>query len=494
MKLYKFIPLFILLFILSLSGVYAQNAPPFVTYAGQVASGGQPFNGTGQFKFAFVNADANVTYWSQDGTSTAGSQPTAFISVPVNGGYYSVLLGNTAISGMAAIDPAIFKTYADVHLRVWFSDGVAAFEEMTPHRPFASVPYALNAGVADGSISSAKLESTILTYLKPEVSGPPKAVRSLTDFRKKITLESGATGKYLTYQWKKNGTALPGETNATLVISEANATHDGNYTVSVTNNFGSVESAQITLQTNKHIVASAANLEMIWVPEGNFTMGSPLDETGRSTSETEHNVTLTKGFYLGKYEVTQAQYEAVMTGNSDWLSATPSNWPNNPNRPVEKVSWDDVQIFLSRLNASEQVAGRLPSGWKYVLPTEAEWEYACRAGTTTAYSWGATIATSNANYSSSGLSQTTDVGQYAANPWGFFDMHGNVYEWTADWYAVYSSGAKTDPTGPASGSYRVFRGGRWNSPGTNLRSAKRYTSTPSQRNDSFGFRVGFQQQ
>ena len=494
MKLYNFI----LLFILSLSGVYAQNAPPFVTYAGQVASSGQPFNGTGQFKFAFVNADANVTYWSHDGTSTAGSEPTAYVSVPVNGGYYSILLGNTAMSGMGAINPAIFKTYSDIHLRVWFTDGVAAFEEMAPHRPFASVPYALNAGVADGSISSAKLESTILTYLKPEVSGPPKAVRSLADFRKKITLESGATGKYLTYQWKKNGSALPGETNANLVISEANATHDGNYTVSVTNNFGSVESAQIDLQTNTHRVASAANLEMIWVADGNFTMGSPTTEPGRSTTtdrETEHNVTLTQGFYLGKYEVTQAQYAVVMSGNTNSLNPSPSNWPNNPNRPVEKVSWDDVQIFLTRLNASEQAAGRLPSGWSYVLPTESQWEYACRAGTTTAYSWGTTIASSDANWNhGSDANQTENVGQYAANPWGFFDMHGNVYEWTADWYAVYSSGAQTDPTGPASGSGRVIRGGSWSNAGTGLRSASRGYITPSTRGSNIGFRVGFKQQ
>ncbi len=199
-------------------------------------------------------------------------------------------------------------------------------------------------------------------------------------------------------------------------------------------------------------------------------MGSPTSETGRGTDETAHNVTLTKGFYLGKYEVTQAQYEAVMTGNTDSLSATPSTRYNgNANRPVETVSWDDIQIFLSRLNA--QQSGNIPAGWSYVLPTEAEWEYACRAGTTTAYSWGATIATSNANYSSSGLSQTSDAGNYAANPWGFFDMHGNVWEWTADRYGTYSSGAQTDPTGAASGSYRVIRGGSWNRTGTNLRSA-----------------------
>ena len=156
---------------------------------------------------------------------------------------------------------------------------------------------------------------------------------------------------------------------------------------------------------------------------------------------------------MGKYEVTQAQYEAVMTGNTDGLSATPSNWPNNADRPVEKVSWDDIQKFLTRLNAQE--AGNIPAGWAYVLPTEAQWEYACRAGTTTAYSWGDDINSSNANYNSN-IGQTADVGQYSANPWGFFDMHGNVWEWTADWYTAYSSGAQTDPEGPATGSGRVF--------------------------------------
>ena len=115
-------------------------------------------------------------------------------------------------------------------------------------------------------------------------------------------------------------------------------------------------------------------------------MGSPSSETGRGTDETQHQVTLTNGFYLGKFEVTQTQYETVMTGNSEGLNAKPSHWPNNNDRPVEKVSWNDVQVFLSRLNDMEQTAGRLPAGWKYVLPSEAQWEYACRAGTTTAYS------------------------------------------------------------------------------------------------------------
>ena len=141
---------------------------------------------------------------------------------------------------------------------------------------------------------------------------------------------------------------------------------------------------------------ASVQLQMLWVEPGTFTMGSPTTEAGRRPNETEHNVTLTKGFYLGKYEVTQAQYEAVMTGNTDSLSATPSEWPNNPNRPVEKVSWADAQIFLTRLNA--QQSANIPAGWAYVLPTESQWEYACRAGTTTMYSWGNDINSSRANY------------------------------------------------------------------------------------------------
>jgi formylglycine-generating enzyme required for sulfatase activity len=179
-----------------------------------------------------------------------------------------------------------------------------------------------------------------------------------------------------------------------------------------------------------------------------------------------------------------------MTGNTNSLSATPSNWPNNPNRPVEKVSWNDVQVFLTRLNAAEQAAGRLPAGWSYVLPTESEWEYACRAGTTTAYSWGNSIAASNANYDQSGIGQTRDVGQYAANPWGFYDMHGNVFEWTADWYqAAYPTGNVTDPTGPADGSSRVRRGGSLFTTALSARSAYRTRHEPALSIYILGFRL-----
>ena len=162
---------------------------------------------------------------------------------------------------------------------------------------------------------------------------------------------------------------------------------------------------------------------------------------------------------------------------------------------MEKVSWDNAQVFLTRLNAAEQAAGRLPVGWSYVLPTEAQWEYACRAGTTTAYSFGDSISPSDANWNyGNDANQTKDVGQYSANPWGFFDMHGNVYEWTADWYnATYPTGNPVvDPTGPTSGTDRVLRGGAWTHEAAILRSARRYPNSSSYRSYTIGFRVGFQ--
>ena len=242
---------------------------------------------------------------------------------------------------------------------------------------------------------------------------------------------------------------------------------------------------------------STVDLEMIWVEPGTFTMGVQNRKLAE-IHESEHNVTLTKGFYLGKYEVTQAQYEAVMAGNRRWdFSATPSQWPNNPDRPVEKVSWNDIQVFLSRLN--EQQADNLPGGWTYVLPTEAQWEYACRAGTTTTYFWGNGINSTRANYNWDGahntgsdFSQTRDVGQYSANPWGFFDMSGNAYEWTNNWDNQYSGGHLIDPEGPAEGSQKVTRGGSWGNSGELLRSASRSKWTPAGRSETLGFRLSFQ--
>ena len=226
------------------------------------------------------------------------------------------------------------------------------------------------------------------------------------------------------------------------------------------------------------------NLSMIWVKPGTFMMGSPVSEAGRYQYDFQHQVTLTDGFYLGKYEVTQAQWERVMGNN-------PSNFKGADN-PAEKVSWNAAVDFCKKLTEMEKKAGRVPQGMSYQLPTEAQWEYACRAGTTTKYSWGDDIDPKLANYLDSGLKKTGAVGSYRPNPWGIHDMHGNVIEWCADWYGKYPSGSVTDPIGPASGSFRVMRGGSWNATVTPLRSAKRQHITPSLRSHSLGFRVSFQ--
>ena len=223
------------------------------------------------------------------------------------------------------------------------------------------------------------------------------------------------------------------------------------------------------------------SMDMLWVKPGSFEMGSPSSEKDRFDDETPHTVTLTQGFHLGKHEVTQSQWEKVMGSN-------PSEF-KGADRPVEKVSWTDVTSFCGKLTASERTAGRLPAGMTYQLPTEAQWEYACRAGTKTAFSFGAGLTSGQANISG-GPGETTAVGKYPANGWGFHDMHGNVLEWCADWHRDYPTGAARDPVGPADGSLRVIRGGAWGGSAGDARSADRSWFLPAfSYNLILGFRL-----
>jgi formylglycine-generating enzyme required for sulfatase activity len=240
-------------------------------------------------------------------------------------------------------------------------------------------------------------------------------------------------------------------------------------------------------------------LELVRIPAGRFMMGSPaggpeadvvreIKEIWREISwgeydETQHEVTITKPFYMGIYEVTQGQWRAVMGGN-------PSEFKGDDN-PVEKVSWDDAMDFCRKLSAK--------SGRKVRLPTEAEWEYACRAGTTTAFNTGATISTDQANYDGNytygngrkGVyrKKTTPAGSFPANAWGLYDMHGNVWEWCSDRYGDYDLTKSKDPQGVSSGTPRVIRGGSWDSDPRRCRSAIRGRLEPGDRYDSVGFRV-----
>ncbi|MBT3471043.1 MAG: formylglycine-generating enzyme family protein [Opitutae bacterium] len=229
---------------------------------------------------------------------------------------------------------------------------------------------------------------------------------------------------------------------------------------------------------------SEINLDMLWCKPGTFMMGSPEGEKDRPKDETQYEVTLTKGFYLGKHEVTQEQWEKVMGSNPSGFKGV--------TLPVEKVNWDEVIKFCEKLTQMEKEAGRLPEGWVYTLPTEAQWEYACRAGTKTAYSFGDEITPKQANFSEAKIGKTTPVGTYPANTWGFHDMHGNVWEWCLDGYGKYPDGSAIDPVGPSVGSTRVSRGGSWSHFGRNMRSAPRYGSTPGYRYYTLGFRLSLQ--
>ena len=217
------------------------------------------------------------------------------------------------------------------------------------------------------------------------------------------------------------------------------------------------------------VLPGGAKMEMIYVAPGSFMMGSRL------YGETQHRVTLTKGYWLGKYEVTQRQWESVMGVN-------PSRF-KGPDRPVESVSWEDCQRFIAKVDAE---ARKQFGGWAR-LPTEAEWEYACRAGTTGAYGGNGQLPDMGW-YLANSRGETHPVGQKLANAWGFHDMHGNVWEWSQDWYGAYKENVN-DPQGPASGDGRVLRGGSWFHDMTDCRSANRYWFNPGFRDDFFGFRL-----
>jgi len=208
------------------------------------------------------------------------------------------------------------------------------------------------------------------------------------------------------------------------------------------------------------------NIEMVLIPAGKFKMGDP---------GADHEVTLTKPFYMGKYEVTQGQWESVVGNN-------PSSRNKGTKFPVTDVSWENCQGFIKNLNAKTDGG--------YRLPTEAEWEYSCRAGTTTSYSFGDKITPQDANYEDSKIGKSVAVGSYKSNAFGLYDMHGNVFEWCEDWFGVYPAGAVTDPKGPAPGIYRWMRGGAFAYPDWSAGSSSRgHYDVPSKRNAYLGFRL-----
>lgn len=241
-------------------------------------------------------------------------------------------------------------------------------------------------------------------------------------------------------------------------------------------------------------ITNSIGMKLVLIPAGKFKMGSPESEMYHAPNEHQHEVTISKPFYMGVYEVTQKQWEAIMDENKSAFRGE----KGGPEHPVEQVSWHKAVEFCQKLSEKEEEkkAGRI-----YRLPTEAEWEYACRAGTTTATHYGNSLSSKDANFNGKKplgnapvgpyIDKTTKVGSYKPNKFGLYDMHGNVWEWCSDWYdeKYYKNSPKVDPRGPATGDERVLRGGSWYNQGGVARSAYRHHAPPEVEYWDVGFRV-----
>ncbi|MCL2831807.1 MAG: formylglycine-generating enzyme family protein [Treponema sp.] len=496
----------------------------------------------------------NVDYWREKAQDkapppviTIDTQPTAVTNVTAGS-----INGNLSVSASATLDATL-----NYH---WYSNTTNSYVggsliSGAVNRSF-NIPTTLTFGTyyyfCEVSASSMSKESSLRSnVVKVSVSGPvitidtqPAAVTNLTagSISGNLAVSANVTmGASLSYQWYSNtmnsntgGTVITGATSTSFPIPTG-ITKTTIYFCEVRANLAA------PVRTNPAIViltstsTSSAAIVMVSIPAGSFTMGSPTSEPGRDIDETQHTVTLTNGFSIGKYPVTQGQYKAVMSDiNPSSFKTAVLPETNTDNRPVENVSWYDALVFCNKLSDLEDLTpaysiggstnttdwGTVPTSnnttWNnavvvsgttgYRLPTEAQWEYACRAGTTTAFNWGTnTISSSQANYDArtvdacnltagtTYLGRTTSVVglgslSYLANAWGLYDMHGNVWEWCWDWYGSYT-GDITDPTGAVSGSLRVIRGGSWNNYGQFLRSAFRGYYNPYGRSYNFGFRV-----
>jgi formylglycine-generating enzyme required for sulfatase activity len=272
---------------------------------------------------------------------------------------------------------------------------------------------------------------------------------------------------------------VDGESNPQLTEQNSYLTiiSNGNAWYKVKENMSTSTSTE-----NQTYISNSSGMTFRLIPAGTFVMGSLSDELGHITDEAQYTVTITESYYMQTTEVTQGQWKAVMGSN-------PSHFDScGLNCPVEKVSWDDCQTFISALNAKGEGS--------YTLPTEAQWEYAARAGSNKAFTNGGisnTITDSNLDimgwYDSNSNSTPHAVAQKQANAWGLFDMHGNVWEWCHDWYDTYPTISVTNPGGPSTGSSRVFRGGAWNKYAEKCRSARRGYETTGYRSESLGLRL-----
>jgi formylglycine-generating enzyme required for sulfatase activity len=347
-------------------------------------------------------------------------------------------------------------------VRVLAEDGVA-------------IPLTITSTLAEGSVTQTATQTFTFTF--------GEAVTGFDD--SDITVTGGTKGTFTpvsatvyTLEVTGTGGTVTASVDATAATS-ASGSGNGNAAATPYSNFYQ-DTWTINLPGN-------VPMELIRIPAGTFTMGSPTDELSRLSDETQHTVTLTQDFYLGKTEVTQNQWVALQSFPvaQTYVGGT---------MPVHNVSYNDIGSWMTDLNTAITEPGT------FSLPTESQWEYACRAGTTTRFNFGNGFGanefcsneaerTNNMWYcGNNSPNGTKAVGQKPANAWGLHDMHGNVWEWCADWYDTYP-GTVTDPTGPVSGSNRVVRGGSWSGFAQGCRSAQRSDNAPASRGSNVGFRV-----
>ncbi|MDM8522623.1 C25 family cysteine peptidase [Desulfococcaceae bacterium HSG8] len=454
---------------------------------------GSSGDGSGTVRYSLSsNSDTN----SRTGTLTIAGKTFTVTQSGASSRQYTITAvaggnGTTTPSGAVKVDEGESRTFT------FEPDNGYSVENVTAD------------GASVGAVSSyafvnVNADHTIVATFKTIVKQPPTADagsdRTVTE-GELVTLNGSGTdpdGYIVSYSWKQTGGAIANLSNTastTLTFTAPEVDAGGTsltFQLTVTDNDDLrdtdtcvvyVEDTGSGGQTFTNSLGMTFNL----IPAGTFMMGSPEDEPGRDSDETQHQVTLTQGFYMQITEVTQGQWKAVTGSYPPELYFTECG----DNCPVERVSWNDVQDFISKMNQRGEGT--------YRLPTEAEWEYAARAGTNTPFYFGQCLSTDQGNYDGNYplagcpegeyKSETIPVASLGANAWGLYDMHGNVWEWCQDWYGSYPAGSLTDPTGPTTGSYRVTRGGCWGNSAAPCQSAFRSYYSPGARNDDRGFRL-----
>jgi formylglycine-generating enzyme required for sulfatase activity len=397
---------------------------------------------------------------------------------------------------------------------VTVNNGTVAFENATVGNNKTVIFSGFSLGGTDGGNYSLSAQPTATA----NITAKPVTITGLTAANKQY---DGTTTATRTGTATLNG-VISGDT-VTInygTAAFASATAGNNKTVTFSGfSLGGASAGNYSLSAQPASVTANITviaIDMVRLSNGSnvtFQMGSPTTEAGRNDeNETRHQVTLATGFYMGKYQVTQTQYQMVMGNNPSSFTSGANTGEIQEKRPVERVSWYDAIAFCNKLSMLE---GYTPAyrmngttnpdadAWGtgsveivanstgYRLPTEAQWEYACRAGTTTAYHTGASISDTTGWYNGNGGNKTHEVGKKTANTLGLYDMHGNVAEWCWDWYAdnYGGTGAQTNPTGPSSGTNRVRRGGSFSDSAANVRSASRSFAPQTGIYNIIGFRL-----